>query len=471
MVRWRYFLLTSILAFTSSSGAETYHSFIYRDSSLYNRADIVEVFPKLPLEVSRQHNDSVSLVTLADVDLYFFNELTELLNTVNNPSNTRWRPLPATNLCESHKGLKTEHLQKIKNHCVFPRVTFAKVFSAENLRASCEEAYQPELYVNDLGPGEIHYSKMDEISGLAQAIAAPLRYVDFAANLVTPELLEKMRLMLSKVRMTELLDKVQKQKKDYQQILSLLDSKNCLTLSPQERAELAKTLETLQQEIQQAEAHLIDIDQKGRQQAEADRQAITKQGLHRPRLPYPNLSDADREFITMYISSIMWRFRGGGIVEKSDSTQMRRIFYTWAPVKALGKLNGGNDGDQLGRQIFMGLMKGWGEYFDMGTWPAGKDKYYDFTKMTERGIFQVKRAAATLQNKGYDVTPLKMAGLQMGPCYYYSYDQNLPRLKYVGRKDSGFLAFVEGGTDWGEVCFGAALGLGISKTLLQGSKK
>lgn len=170
----------------------------------------------------------------------------------------------------------------------------------------------------------------------------------------------------------------------------------------------------------------------------------------------------------MYVSSIMWRLRGGGVVSRTDTTQFRRIFYTWRPVTLLAKLNGGSDAQGSGFRVFLGLMRMWGRYFDMGTYAPDEDRYYDLTKMTDRGLFQVKFINKLLERRGYSTTLMTMTGLQMGPMYYYPTYSSLRTLQYQGQTEPPFKEAIGGATDWGELFFGANLGLSISRTFLQG---
>lgn len=442
-------LIGAIIFSQSFAFAETFRSFEFHDRSLNNRADIVDIIPNLYVNVSKQEQNSVEKISLKKVDLFFFKEISNILNTANNPSKEKWSALAPEKICQVHKSISSEVLSEM--------IKFDSSVNAKNIYEDCQSAYQPELYINDFNPAIITRKNVNNIPGLVQLIADPFKQVSFAANLITPELLKRMRLVLTKIRMQELLSDIKNKKKLYEHIFNKSQS-----------AELKQALSDLHYEISVAETYLLKIDSQGRQQAQLDRAKVEKSGRIRADLPYENLTDEDREFITTYISAAMWRFRGGGVVAKSDSTQWRRIHYTWISTNVLGALNGGEKGARLGGLMYIRLLKMWGRYFDMGRNPVDEDETYDLTKMTERGVFQVKSVVASLDRNGYSSTAMSMAGLQMGPCYYFMFDQNMPRLKYDGRTNGAYLGVYEGETDWGESCVGAAMGIGLSRSLLQG---
>ncbi len=442
-------LIGAVLFSQSLAFAETFRSFEFHDANLNKRTDIAEIIPNLYVNVSKQENNSVGKISLNKVDLYFFKEISNFLNTANNPSKEKWSALAPEKICQLHKSISSETLAQI--------IKFDSSINAKNFYEDCQGAYQPELYIKDFNPAVITRKTVNNIPGLTQLIADPFKQVPFAANLITPELLKRMRFVLTKIRMQDLLSSIKNKKKLYEQVFRKSES-----------AELKQALTNLHYEISIAESYLLKIDTEGRKQAQLDRAKVEKSGRQRADLPYENLTDEDREFITTYISAAMWRFRGGGVVAKSDSTQWRRIHYTWIPINVLGALNGGEKGARLGGLMYIRLLKMWGRYFDMGRNPVEEDETYDLTKMTERGVFQVKSVVASLDRNGYSSTAMSMAGLQMGPCYYFMFDQNMPRLKYDGRTDGSYLGVYEGQTDWGESCVGAAMGIGLSRSLLQG---
>lgn len=93
--------------------------------------------------------------------------------------------------------------------------------------------------------------------------------------------------------------------------------------------------------------------------------------------------------------------------------------------------------------------------------------------MTRRGLYFVKNAVQSLALEGYDSSPLEFAGRQIGACYLHAWDvMHAKRVRWSPAQpissvfDPGGIA--AGPLTWGELCFGAGLGLGLSETLLAG---
>lgn len=468
--------LSLILAFTTTVNAETYRAFTYQDQSISERPDIHAIYNANGLNVSADKLSQVEQVRFKDVNLFFFKEVAQWLNTANNPSNEVWKPLETPNLCSQHQAFDLKQIPEAKNLCLSARLLLKKTFAAQTFTRNCQEAYAPEIFANDIAEGELQASKMDQLPVLIQTVIKPLSHVPVAENLAPAGLLQKMRLLLTKIRMEELLKNVQEQKKHYNEVFHLLDSTNCFSTSDQELLLLKGKLQILSLELEQAESYLVQLDQQGRHEASADQARLEASGRKRAELPYPNLSDADREFITMYLSGVYWRLRGGGLLAAPNGTQKTRVFYTWLPMKALARLNGGHEVDSVGFYTFLRLLKGYAQFWDMGYDP-GNDQFWDLNKMTERGAFQTKSSAKFLDHLGYNTEALRMGGLQMGACYYYPQFTDMKRLKYAGHTKSAgpvpgspYVAFLTGHTEWGEVCYGMALGLGLSRTLLNGKE-
>ena len=87
--------------------------------------------------------------------------------------------------------------------------------------------------------------------------------------------------------------------------------------------------------------------------------------------------------------------------------------------------------------------------------------------MTIRGKVATTAAAPALKQRGFDVKPLVAGGLQMGPCYYYIW-QELSKFTLAPKMKYPYMQFLECPTATGEFCTGAALALGLTRTLLWG---
>lgn len=462
------FVVFLLIIISISASAESYRSFEFQNRSLEGREDISAVYSGLSTKITKEEARSLKKLSVASIDMYVFKEVADLMERGSHPAGSPWQALKAPTLCEEHKSFKLEELPRIKNSCPFTKLAFKSLEKDQNLFLNCQNAYQPELYVDEIPAGEVKINRISHLSGLIQTMAWPLRYMNLPENLITQDMLIKMRFLLTKIRMEDLQEKIQRNKEMITSVMNGLNHERCFDLSINEMEALKTKVNHLHSEILAAENYLKQIDEEGRRQAELDREKVLATGKTRAILPYPNLTDSDREYITMYLSSIMWRLRGGGVVARTDTTQFRRIFYTWRPVNLIARLNGGDDGQGTGFRIFLGLMKMWGRYFDMGTYAPDEDRYYDLTKMTERGLFQVKFANKFLERNGYSTNYMTMAGLQMGPLYYYATYSGMRTLKYPGRTEPPFREAIGGSTDWGELLFGANLGIALSRTFLQG---
>lgn len=467
--------LTATTGLSFPAHGETYRAYEYLDNKIIDRPDIRDLYHTNSIAVAPRFHEQASRISLKDgIDLIFFKEVGEWLNTANNPSSTTWNPIAPAASCEQHKNFNLSKVPKPRPLCLPAKAILKETFQARHFVRHCQETYQPEMFAQDIAEGELQESKMDHLPTLVQTVIKPLSYIPLADNLAPQPLLEKMRMLLTKIRMDELLRNVKEKKKLYDQAINILNSDHCFSQSDSDLKNLQYDLQNLKAEMTQAENYLLQLDSEGRKQATADRARIEASGKQRARLPYPNLSDADREFITMYLSGIYWRLRGGGILADPNGTQKTRIFYTWMPMKALAKLNGGEMMNSMGFYMFMRLLKGYAEFWDMGTDP-GHDKYWDLNKMTERGSFQVKSAGKFLDSLGYDTSALRAGGLQMGACYLYPREANLTRLPYAGHTHSSlpvpgspYVAALAGPTEWAEVCFGMAIGLGMARSILGG---
>lgn len=457
-----------------TSSTLTYATNEFRSFKFYgdvvNREDIRAVIPTLVVKSDDVANYPTTVLKAKDADISFFSELSEMLETFAEPSEEIYKPLHPERSCTVHKGFNRDEIPELHTLCIEQKKTLREAFQERYFYNDCQEAFEPELFMYEYQDGDVLYSKLNNVEGLIQNVMRPLSHVRFKANFLTPEFQKELRFLLTKVRMEGLLEKNRRKQKIYQKTIKALESDLCVKGNPENFKHIKEKVTELSQELKEAEEYLVLIDTEGKKQAQRDRAQVETQGLYRPELPYPNLTDKERQKVTMLISAIYWRIRGGGVYANMDSTQWRRLNFTLKTMEVLGEFNGGKLGNSMGLAFFKGLLKGWGEYFDMGTWPGAKDKYYDLTFMTDRGIFQVERAVKTLNKRGINTVALQMAGLQMGPCYYHAYDRNLPKNNYQGLVDSNYIPVIEGHTDWGEICAGAVLGLGLSKSLLKGAR-
>jgi hypothetical protein len=182
------------------------------------------------------------------------------------------------------------------------------------------------------------------------------------------------------------------------------------------------------------------------------------------------LTDEERVLLSFYIGGIYWRARGAGLLAYPPDPEqgtLRRLLYVRYPFQLVGDLTGGVDADGVGNSILIDENWGWDEWWDMGTNPGSADQYSDLVGMTQRGKRGVDLARPQLEGRGYDVRSLVAGGLQMGPCYYYAWEE-LADFRLGEDLQDPYMWFIEWPTSVGEFCAGAALGEGLARTLLWG---
>lgn len=183
----------------------------------------------------------------------------------------------------------------------------------------------------------------------------------------------------------------------------------------------------------------------------------------RNNVPFQWMNRETKQVISTVAGGLLWRFRGGWL--PTGSTQTARLL-TVAGFAGIGWFNGGMDGAVAGAlNVVPVWINGWGKNMDQGR--VNGDRSTDFLAMTARGLLQTSLSGGYLLARGYDGWGLA-SGLGMGACYAGGYAvADHYRLKE--RSQSSRVVF-EGGTSIGEGCTGAVMGLGLSTSLLNGTR-
>lgn len=186
-------------------------------------------------------------------------------------------------------------------------------------------------------------------------------------------------------------------------------------------------------------------------------------------LPVPELTANERKMLTLFLSSMTWRARGGGLYKKRGgplATQELRMKYIWNSYSTILELLGAKSSlkKEISFSLYVRGFRGWHDFWDMGT-NSTYTLEEDFRLMTERGLYQVAGALSSLQNQGLSTKALELAGRQMGACYLFGW-HGLPKPPPAWGLElkAPLTGFAKGPTSWGELCFGAALGLGLAET-------
>jgi hypothetical protein len=406
-------------------------------------------------------------IQLVDSRLHFFPEIADLLTRAATRTEKAEREKPGVETCKSHLDFDAHLITNISTarQCANFRDDVQNTFSG--FQKVCLYATEAERFVAEHHPGEVDFFEMMSLEGAIATAGEALSHIDFPSALITDDFHKTTRQIIAKIRFAKLTSDIDSQLQNYNHLLKQLKTKQqCLSGGPSDTLEGAVHL--LIEELQSAKADLQELDRLGRGQAELDRQMVLNRGRFREILPYPSLTDSERQFLSMYFGAVFWRMRGGGLI-KLSGTQHARIEFNLFPMMIIGNLNGGSSGSSAGQSIFTHIFKGWSQFMGMG--PIGDPKRIaNLIGMTNRGRYQVEGAATTLKENGYDDTDLQAGGSQMGACYLYSWDR-LNGIRIGDPIPAPYWAFIDGPTSWGELCAGASISLGLSKSLLNGTSK
>ena len=409
-------------------------------------------------------------VTTGDVRLYFYPEMADAFFRARD-SGPGFADLLVRDplLCQQHGNfnLPSLTLQSDLPICSWNKSQIEAVFVDH--KNACLYVEFPEIYVLEYEAGPIPPSTLTSFEGLINLCGEALMHVDFQQDLFPPELITITRDVIAKLRYEALLAAIDSQRLAYTQAQETMDgAPTCFDAA--EVNALSAEIDVLSTELTAAEQALISLYSDGLTQAALDLANLEAQGRVRDELLHPALSDQERLMLSFYIGGIYWRMRGAGLVaEPPDPGQglLRRLYFVQYPYQLIGELNAGlTDAQNVGFNIFVQENWGYADWMDMGTSP-GRDKYADLVDMTDRGREATLLVAPLLNQRGYDVRELVYGGLQMGPCYYYAWEelrnyQLGPDLQYP------YMWFLECPTAVGEFCTGGSLALGLARTLLWG---
>ncbi|MFN7905442.1 MAG: hypothetical protein ACK5P5_09685 [Pseudobdellovibrionaceae bacterium] len=253
-----------------------------------------------------------------------------------------------------------------------------------------------------------------------------------------------------KIRSAMLRIRYPKLKGDFDQIIKNID--NALASGTGNSSQLSAARKLAEKQF----AEFMEYNAKAKKLVEQEQQkfgAVSK---------FDNMPQEERTALTTWLGAVYWRMRGGGIVDKPSGTQQTRLYFVGYAFETLARLNGSSFESGIGLNLMQKLIfKGWGEWMDMGTTPGQDTELNDLINMTARGAYQVNGILNSMRYE--NIT--RVSGLHLGSCYIYSWDKLrdvyvLPSLK------PPFASYMDGATAWGEYCFGAALGYGISRGLL-----
>lgn len=407
-------------------------------------------------------------VTSGQVKLYFFEDVADALARAKSSGPPQLPPLVRQpTYCVQHAAFTKPTLGTSSSWlCQTAEQQAMAAFEDKKIK-TCYHVEFPETYVYEHSPlGYVDFNTVSTWDSLISFAGEALTHVDYPTGLLPSDFMSVTREVISKLRHPTLKTEIASRIKAYANGLAQLQA-NSPCFDQAALAAFATTVNKLVAELKAVELHLDAVYQAGLAQAAKDVTAIQSQGRKRATLPFPALTDRERELLAFYIGGVYWRMRGEGLVVVPSSGLLRRLLYVQYPYQLIAEFAGGMaDAQGVGFNIFVQENWGWGDWFDMGTSP-GNDKYADLVDMTIRGKAMADLVGPLLQQRGFDVRPLVAGALEMGPCYYYSWEE-MPNFKLGPNLPDPYMQFLECPTANGEFCTGAALALGLVRTLLWG---
>lgn len=405
-----------------------------------------------------------------DLELVMFSEVFDAMETLHNRQGLKESPA-GVEFCDR---MQLDNILNSAGDCSDPAMTSAK----ENLQKFCSRLEKPELLSLDVKIEDVDVKKILSLREQTLALLAPFAQLGGAEGLVEPSDVPFLRSALRKI-LTDDLNALQLRTEA--NIKTLESSVACLNLS-------YRVITKMRNVLSAAATQRVEEYQAGHEAQK--KQIVEKRKAGRClQLPgIPALTDDELSLFSMYYGGLTWRARGAGIWAKTGTQQARK---TWAgaSLRNLVELNGARKGDDFGDAMVRRLqLKGWGQWFDMGT--EHDTKYFDLGKMTQRGKYQMGGSSPylpifsgaspmeALGEQNYQLGFLRAAGLHMGPCYYYGiYNSDVLGKNYnlpIGENWQKFSAklnpFLHSfGSSAGELCQGAAIGLALSKTIRAGA--
>ena len=351
---------------------------------------------------------------------------------------------------------------------------------------ACGDAAEPELYVLDYPPGVVNDDNTNTVLDLIGVMGST--FADLPPlydGIIQDEFVNQLRDVLRKLRYDELIPPLETQIASFENALTLL-KENSSCFIPEGMAALETGIEQLILEAVEQRDYIRMLRITGEAEYEKEKLRLAAISRSRLELPYPSLTQADREFLAFWIGAVYWRLRGGGIILLGGTQECRRLGLR-RPFNVIGELTGMEHGKEAADGIYCEIFSGWGQWFDMGTTPGQEDKFYDLVKMTNRGYEQIRTAETGstvlnpctipdppfvlniggLKQKQYETTELFAGGLTMGPCYYYAWYRLHP-WTWADDLEPPYIQVVDIPTAIGEFCAGGSIALGMARTLLYG---
>lgn len=435
-------------------------------------------------------NIETGALTIDSINTKIYPRVLKLLEDARREKPEQKIPQVQANCTAHHKFNQMGKFLNVQNK-LYCAKTYYYIDQIYSTRSTCDYVNNPISYIKYNRQSQTELFDTSDVEGMLKVLGSPLIMTKLLPSLKQREYKKLMDNIILKFRMDDYIDTIRDRKKALGKIIeSAVKDEWCLKNSLAIKKFHVETMLEMQKELQRMENKLRKLYREGVEQARIDRAAIRAKGRNRDSLPFASLTDEEREIASMALSALLWRARGGGLYLKDKSkifaTQYLRTNYVLLPYPEIVRINGGSRTSFAGVTLFPHIFTGWSLYFDVGRLKGvfkvtGENHTgsirSDYLKMAERGRFQVETLMKTLRGLGYDVKPLQDAGTQMGACYLHAWARmaNYETFKPLHEDvtwgtnlKKPYVSIVSGPITWGELCWGAVLGIGISKTLLNG---
>lgn len=478
-------LLALTLGVPRSAAGQTPWMFDFNLSLTKDQAYVTQHLNTLKSGLPGVPPDGIHELVSKQTKLYFYQDVIDALTRARTSGPQSAPAVVRTPVrCALHASFKKPSLLLASPPplCDVQQNTALGAFDAAKLKL-CGYVEFPESYVYDQKlPSLILPTTTADLDVLIAILGEALTHPTYPVNLIDPSFLPQARKIIGKVRYSKLKTELAARKAEYQSALAKLQaSSQCF--DPAKLATFAATVGKLVAELSAVEQDLDGIYSAGLVQALADRKAIEAKGRMRADLPYPALTDRERELLAFYVGGVSWRIRGGGLISEKLIPLGLALTFVGPPYQLIGDIAGGSEGKDVGFPIYVDENAGYYKWYDMGTDPGSNDKYSDLVEMTNRGKGSTNLVRPVLEKRGFDIRHLVAGGLMMGPCYFYIWEE-MPKFvvgpscspppgyplppNSPGCLSGDYVQFLEWPTASGEFCTGGALALGLVKTLLLG---
>jgi hypothetical protein len=414
-----------------------------------------------PLPVSELQTLTTNAGTMT---LWFWPENAALLQSAlsSGPGRMAWPTTPVLCANTAAFSLPTLLPADAGPTCSAAAAQIQSDLSEANL-AACPLVEQPELYVYGYSPTDVS-TAVNSLEGMIGLAGESFTHGQLPPeNLLPASFVPELRQVIDKLRASTLTQSLQTSQSAFQDASSTL-SANAGCFDPTAASALATAISGLSADLTAANTYLNDLVSSGEAASAQENVCLAARSQARATLPFPSLTQADRQFLAFWLGGVYWRMRGGALIPLG-STQEARLYYLDDAFSQIGTLVGGTDGAATGFPFYTEvIVDGWSQWMDMDVGDGGT-RYDNLIGMTERGQREAQAGINALS--GYDAGALMTGGLQMGPGYYFGW-WSLPGFTWDDPMPSPYSAFIDGPTAIGEFNMGAALAAGLARTLLAG---